>query len=200
MLSTLNVQTLTALANLLMKEAKARRETLTPGEYSIDEQVTLDVKGLIRVFEDHSYQPTTSIPLKVTLALFLRYSGVTGQHAISALVRAMSEALVIDELPKEERRTTVEAIRELADLEEAERIVTSSLEQLPPQNRKGRVNVKATVNPAFPVIAPSKGDVERAARVSAEEGAPQEMLNPVTWRQYVEFFSGAVGGQVLIPF
>jgi len=147
MQTIINVAALTALARTLDKQAKAARDDLEPGEYEVRERVTLDVSGIVKVFEDHQYQPTTHIPLKVALALFVRYSGAVGQNAMNALVRAMREALEIESLPRQERKATVEAIRELADLEAAEATVRTGLAELPPQNRRGRITVAALVEP-----------------------------------------------------
>ena len=155
----MDVLIVTALAKVLTKEAKDRRSQIEPGEYNLLDQVTLDVSGTLRVGEDHDYQPTTSIPLKVALALFVRYSGATGQNAMNALVRAMGEALEIEAMPKKEKTTAIEAIRELADLEEAEQTVRTGLALLPPRPRKGTVTVKATVEELqkidSPTIAPT---------------------------------------------
>ena len=138
------IPVITALAKLLTKEASNKRSALAPGEYALSDTVVLDITGTLKVSEDHEYQPTTSIPLKVALALFLRYSGATGQNAMNALVRAMREALEIERMPNAEKKSAIEAIRELAELDEAERSVREGLEQLPLRPRKGGVFVKAT--------------------------------------------------------
>ncbi|MBD3262025.1 MAG: hypothetical protein GF334_10245 [Candidatus Altiarchaeales archaeon] len=143
----INATTLTALAKTLDKQAKEARDSLEPGEYPISGQVTLNVDGVVKVFENHKYRPTTSIPLKTALALFFRYTGMTGQNAMNALVRAMKEALEIEALPNKEKKTAKEAIRELADLDKAEATVRAGLTQLPLQDRRGKVMVKAIVEP-----------------------------------------------------
>lgn len=145
MKALLNVALLTALAKTLDKQARDLRENLLPGEYPVDEKVTLDVHGTVKVFEDHPYKPTTSIPLKVALALFIRYSGATGPNALHALMRAMREALEIETLPTKERKAAIEKIRELANLDEAEALVREGLSELPPQIRKGKVTVSASI-------------------------------------------------------
>lgn len=152
--------TLTALAAVLTKEAKDRRNELSVGKHTLSGQVTLDVQGVLSVESDHSYQPTTSIPLKTALALFIRYSGVTGPTAMDALVRAMNEALEINAMPKAEQKTAIEAIKELADLNKAEKTVLTGLAELPAQPRKGAVKAgKVTVTePKWVLIEVAPGE------------------------------------------
>jgi hypothetical protein len=130
-----NATTTLALAKLLGKlEAPARAE-VGPGVYTVDETVTLRVEGVLTVGDTVLYQPTTSIPWKQTLALFVRYSGVTREAALVALVRAMTEALTTDE-------EAADLMAAVADLEEAEEQVADALDALPVQPRLGAVSVK----------------------------------------------------------
>jgi len=135
----------TALGKALDKQAKKQRDDLTPGEHEVEGEITLSYSGTVKVSEDESYTPTTSIPLKVALALFLRYSGVTGPTARDALIKAMTEALEIERLSGKEKRAAVEAIREVADLDAAEEAVRKGLAELPEATRKGKVSAKVTV-------------------------------------------------------
>ena len=138
--------TLLALANMLPKQAKRIRADVEPGEYAVDDVVTFQVQGSIRVSEDETYTPTTHLPTKVVLALFMRYSGVTGVNAERALVRAMTEALELSSMEDaSERKSAETAIRELADLSAAEERVRSSMDALPRQRRRGKVNVQVTI-------------------------------------------------------
>lgn len=127
--------TLTALARELSRQATKARDELPTGEHEIDATVTLHVSGTVDVGEDVYYRPTASIPLKKALALFVRYSGVTGPAAMDALVRAMRDAVYTPE----------EALDELADLEHAEKQVLAGLERLPPALRRGAVRVDVAV-------------------------------------------------------
>jgi hypothetical protein len=131
----MNNPTLLALAKLLEKEAKATRDVVKPGDYKIDTEVRLHVEGTLQVAEDHEYTPTTSIPWKTTLALFVRYAGITREHALRGLVQAMTEALKADEGAEE-------LVAALADLDEAEAEVQASLDELPKQERRGAVSAK----------------------------------------------------------
>lgn len=134
-----------ALANALGKLAKKGRSDLAAGEHELDATVTLHVTGTVKVGEDEDYIPTASIPLKATLALFMRYAGVTGPVAMKALVKAMNEAHAISLLSDKEKKTRLEAIREIADLDEAEVAVNKQLGALDEKTRVGKVNVKVVV-------------------------------------------------------
>lgn len=120
----------------LARTLKKQKSDLTPGKHTVDAVVTLTIHGTVTVGESTFYRPTASIPLKSALALFMRYSGVTGPAAMNALVRAMSEAV-----------TTPEAeLREIADLEAAEAQVRAGLERLPLAPRAGAVKVDVKVS------------------------------------------------------
>lgn len=130
--------TLTALAKNLEKLADNKRPELSVGKYEVNATVTLSVQGTVIVSEDHDYRPTTSIPYKTAMALFIRYAGITGQSAMNALTRAMSEALTLGKNAENE-------LSELADLEAAEAVVSSGLTAMPLKTRLGAVKVKASI-------------------------------------------------------
>lgn len=131
-----------ALAKALEKLAKSGRDSLEPGTHRVDAEVTVTVRGTVKVGEDEEYSPTVGIPLKVAMALFMRYSGATGPNAMKALIRAMSEAMEIGRLPELQKAAKLAAIREVADLAEAEETVRERLGELPKATRKGRVQAK----------------------------------------------------------
>jgi hypothetical protein len=136
---------LAALGKALPKLAKKDRGSLKPGEYKVKGTVTLAYDGKVKVSEDESYIPTVSIPLKTALALFLRYSGVTGPAARDALIKAMTEALEIEKLSGKEKKAAIEAIREVADLDAAEKAVRAGLDELPLATRDGKVTANVDV-------------------------------------------------------
>jgi len=127
-----------ALAKELEKLATSGRNSLPVGKHTVDATVTLHVEGRVTVSADGDYLPTTSIPLKATLALFMRYAGVTGPLAMDALIKAMSEAITLDE-------EAVALLAEVADLDAAEAKVRAGLDALPRKPRKGNVTVKVAV-------------------------------------------------------
>lgn len=128
-----------ALAKALEAQTKKERDDLVAGqEYNFDQVVSLRVAGRLRVGEDHDHTPTAEIPLKATLALFVRYCGVTGDAALAALERAMTEAVALS-------KDAASSLREVADLDAAEGRVLATLAKLPKVPRKGAVTVKATV-------------------------------------------------------
>ncbi|HEY9818671.1 MAG TPA: hypothetical protein V6D20_23120, partial [Candidatus Obscuribacterales bacterium] len=92
---TTSAATLLALNTATAKLAKDVRDDVGPGTYVVDEVVAFRVTGTVKVGEDESYVPTTSVPTKAALALFMRYSGCTGPRAMEALARAMTEAAAL---------------------------------------------------------------------------------------------------------
>ncbi len=128
------------LAKTLEKAAKKDRSVLPTGDFEVDTLVTLHVQGSIKIGEDTERVPTADLPIKTALALFVRYSGVTGEHALKALQRAMREAI-------ENGEDAAEGLAEATMLDEAEKRVRSTLEDLPKVSRKGRVTIKATATP-----------------------------------------------------
>lgn len=136
---------LTALGKTLEKEAKKRRGELKPGDHTVEGTITFDYKGTVKVLEDETFTPTVNIPFKVTLALFVRYAGVTREAAMTALTKAMTEALATEKLTGKEKKAAIAAIREVADLEEAEERVREGLAELPKETRAGKVTPKVAV-------------------------------------------------------
>lgn len=145
MTATAHPATVAALAKLASDRAKKGRADLKAGAYSFSEDITLHVEGTVLVSEDETYVPTTSVPTKATLALFMRYAGVTGPAALEALKRAMTEAIELDS-------KAAGALAEMADIEATEAAVVAGMEALPKKTRKGKVNVKATMNVVGEVV------------------------------------------------
>lgn len=110
------------------------RGMLTPGIYPIN--TTVKVVGQIKVGEDSEYTPTVSIPLKETLALFIKYCGATREAAIAALVKAMQDSLAVD---GKGQGALIEA---MPILEQTMATVEATLAKLPKQPRKGAVTCK----------------------------------------------------------
>ena len=152
-----------ALANSLRKLAEKNRDELPIGRHTVNEMVTLKVQGTVNVSEDTEATPTASIPIKTALALFMRYSGVTGPMAMDLLVRAMSDALAMG-------KDTAENLAEVVDLDRAMATVTAKLAELPKVSKKGPVNVKVsvvdmtnTVNVGEALAAQAVNDWQRTA-------------------------------------
>ena len=122
------------------------RASLTPGEYEVD--TTVHVKGTLKVGADYDTAPTVSIPLKETLALFIAYSGVTGDHAINALVKAMRQSIATDGTGAGVLAATMPVINATMARVEAEVIAL-----LPRQDRKGPVTAKLQVTQVNTVAA-----------------------------------------------
>jgi len=124
-----------AIKGAALKTARAK---LTLGVHQID--TTVDIKGTIEVLEDEDYTPTAEVPIKATLALFLRNCGVTRKAAAAALLRAMSDAIAANEVgdAKAQRihreinaaQTEVDAMIAMAE---------STAAKLPKKTRNGKV-------------------------------------------------------------
>ncbi len=81
-----------ALSKVIKETAlKAARAGLAVGSHAVD--FTVRVHGRMNVAEDTEKIPTVSIPMKETLALFIRYCGITREAAMLILERAMNDAL-----------------------------------------------------------------------------------------------------------
>jgi len=138
----------TSILHILAKSIKTelvKRDRLAVGKYNVMEVCNLQVEGTVNVFADEQYTPTTSIPMKTAFALFIKYSGVTGPAAMNALVKAMTEAAEIERSDSADKKTTLDALNELADLTAASEKVQKGLSKLPKETRKGKVTVKGTV-------------------------------------------------------
>lgn len=123
-------------ATKIQADADARK-TLTPGTYKVD--TTLRITGTINVGQDSEVTPTTSIPLKETLALFYAYCGVTGAAAEAALLRAMQTAISQDGKGKGELAATLPVVNQMMAR------VESGLATLPKVKRNGPVTHRLTV-------------------------------------------------------
>ena len=120
-----------------IKVSSATRNQVPPGEHRVTGTYDFDV--VLKVGEDSEYTPTAAIPMKTAFALFVKYSGVTGPHAMELLVRAFNDANDIGS-----------DLSEIASLEKAEALVKESLAKLDKKTRKGQVRVKSTaVSPAL---------------------------------------------------
>ena len=136
-----------ALAKVFTDKAAAARKDLEVGRHEVEAQVVVSLTGTVQVKEDLEYTPTTSIPHKATMALFMRYAGITGPNAMKALVRALSESMEIGQLGKKAQASRLAAIQELADLDAAEAMVRKGLGELPKATRNGAVTAKVEVGP-----------------------------------------------------
>lgn len=167
--SVMDAATTTALSKALGKLAKGSRPDLSAGEHEVDSIVTLHVTGKMKVGADETYTPTANIPIKIALALFLRYAGVTGPAAMEALVKAMNEAREIGELPDKEKKTKLAAIREIADLNAAEARVNEMVGKLDDAVRVGKVTGKVAVEEVSSLRPPAKAEpveTDEAAEVA----------------------------------
>ncbi len=125
-----------ALGHALKKPIlEAARGKLKPGTYKIDAGVRL--KGAITIEEDYQVTPTVSIPLKATLALFIRHAGIGAERAMKALAAAAEEAM-----EKKEEAILAEAPEVAKTLAAVQERI---LAKLPKAKRKGKVLAELVV-------------------------------------------------------
>jgi glycine cleavage system protein P-like pyridoxal-binding family len=146
-MKNINTIALRSLAKAIAEEIKERAE-IQPGTYKVSEELNISLDAVVTQNGEEEYTPTISIPTKVTLALFVRYSGITGQAALDALQRAMTEAVKLGEKAEE-------SVSEMANIKEAEAKVKKMLGKLPKDKRKGKCLIE--------VVAHGETVCERAA-------------------------------------
>lgn len=131
-----------ALSKLAAKTGA--RELLTPGVYNVSTLVK--VEGTIKVGEDYEATPTVSIPIKETMALFIKYCGCTRESAIKLLTQAMNEAMDANNGKAQGYLAeTIPFIDETMKTVEAE-----ILKKLTKQKRKGAVTSKLKMTKLVP--------------------------------------------------
>ena len=112
-----------------VKKAKAATKV---GVHKVDSfTVKISAEDVTR-FEDESYTPTVSIPLKDTLALFAQYSGITRTAALKHLKKAMTDAV------KGNKKADILSEKDFSDVQDQ---VLGLVESLPKAKRTGKVKV-----------------------------------------------------------
>ena len=119
---------------------------LAPGQYNVDETLTVRVCGTVVKGEDETYTPTVAVPLKAVLALLLARMGATREAAMDAMVSAMADALNGGE-------GAVEGMADRTkDVDTAMARVNDMLAALPEKTRSGKTRVDATMVIASPTM------------------------------------------------
>ena len=121
---------------LLAKWLAAETGELSPGQYEVDEVVTLRLQGIIKVSGMVEYTPTISFPHLTVMALLLHKMGFQRERASEMLVEAMRESLTIGE----KADGAVGAL--VADLKTAMERVRSITAQLPKSTRRGPTRIE----------------------------------------------------------
>ena len=134
-MTTFSSPTLLALSSLVSKFARFARPAVPAGSYAIDETITLHLSGTLKISPDTEATPTSSIPWKRTLALFLRNSGATRDKSLDALVQAMQQALTAGE-------DAAETLDPDDMLEDAVALLEEKLAGLPKTPKRGCVDAK----------------------------------------------------------
>ena len=135
LLSLTDLETL-AIAKAVKDAAyKDARGNIRPGKYAVD--VSVKVTGSVNVGDDYTSTPTASIPIIRSLALVLKYAGVTRDAALNMLEKAMREAVAGE--------TSANDLLAEADIAAVEERVRATLAKLPEIPCKGKVTTKLTV-------------------------------------------------------
>jgi hypothetical protein len=146
-----NINLIALTKAVAKKIADAARDTISVGKHEVD--FTVRVKGTVSVFEDTEKTPTVSIPMKETLALFIRYSGITGPHAVALLQRAMTDALAANENGEQNPQGTGAIADALPIIEETMKtVVEPMLATLPKTPVKGMVKTNLEVTELAEVL------------------------------------------------
>lgn len=132
-----NEQILAITKAIKSAAATKARNGIRPGVYNVD--ILLRIAGALTVNRDETYTPTVDIPLKATLALFIRFCGITREAAKAALVRAMTEALAQDEKGDDKTARIVSEIGDVSIIDDCMAQVLETLDTLPDKTRKGKV-------------------------------------------------------------
>lgn len=135
---TMDAVLLTAMNAVLAKLAKANGP-LAPGNYAVDETVTIRLAGSVDKAEDEVYTPTIAIPVKAVLGTLLPRLGATREAGMAVLIEAMTEAVNLDV----KGDSTLKA--RMKDVDAAMAQVESVLDALPPKTRTGKTFVDATL-------------------------------------------------------
>ena len=135
LLSLTDLETL-AIAKAVKEAAcKDARGKVRPGKYAVD--VSVKVTGSVNVGDNYPSVPTASIPIIRSLALVLKYAGVTRDAALNMLEKAMREAVAGE--------TSANDLLAEADIAAVEERVRATLATLPSIPCKGKVTTKLTV-------------------------------------------------------
>lgn len=122
----------------LIKEAEAKELRGLQTARTMDVDFAVRVYGNVIINDDEQYIPTVKVPVKTVLALFMRYSGVTGPHALTLLERAMTLAVLLGDKGED-------AIKDFVDLDEQEKAIKAMFANLPKATRSGKVLASLSV-------------------------------------------------------
>jgi len=151
-----NVETMAVSKAVASKDVKAARKELEAGEHDVD--VTVRVRGTVKVGEDGMKRSTSSLLNQEFLMLVLKYSGMTRNAAAEAVAMVARNYLVNWQGTKNDKVAAKEARQEL-------------VAEFDPEGRIAEIfeGIKASI-PMTPVKGSVKfvGDVEVVNDVNVE--------------------------------
>jgi hypothetical protein len=144
-----NNENIVALAKLVNEKSVqyiAARKATAVGRHEVD--FTVRVQGSINVNADTDKAPTVSIPLLETLALTLRYCGITREHAKALLTKILRQAIAANGMGQGALMETLPWITEM--IEEIKRDIIA---ELPRTAVSGAVRTSLTFTEVAELVA-----------------------------------------------
>ena len=132
----MNDATIASLSAVFAKMNKG--VSLPAGHHPVDETITLRVSGSVMKGADEEYVPTTSIPYKKVMEMFLARMGFQRERAMDILVQSMTDA-VNGVSPADV------GLQNYIKVDEVEKIVQNGLDAMPTKSRKGKTKVECSV-------------------------------------------------------
>lgn len=111
---------------------------LLVGESHVDETLIVRLQGIVVKGADEEYVPTTSIPYKKVMEMFLARMGFQRERAMDILVQSMTDA-VNGVSPADV------GLQNYIKVDEVEKIVQNGLDAMPTKSRKGKTKVECSV-------------------------------------------------------
>jgi hypothetical protein len=112
---------------------------LLPGEYHVDEVITVRIVGSVNKSPDEVYTPTVDIPVKGVLAALLERAGITREASQQMLLDAINDAL------RHGTKADAKIKDRLNDIDEAMERVQRLTTSLVKKTRKGKTFADAEV-------------------------------------------------------
>lgn len=131
----MNPVVLSAVNSWLSKWLKGQKVPV--GRHTVDQTITLRVRGEVLKCDDENYVPTVHVPLLETLEFLIPHLGATRESALEKMRSAMEQALLQGVKAKMPKPKDVEAAKKMVE--------DKYLGALPPAVRAGKTIVDCSV-------------------------------------------------------
>lgn len=128
---------LVALAKKL--EKMSEDVVIAPGDYQIDQTITLRITGTVKKGKPTEAAPTVKIPLLATMAILLERMGFQRERASEMISECMTEAMTTNVIASEI------IVARIKDFEKAEELVKKTIAEMPKMPKAGPTNVKVEI-------------------------------------------------------